>query len=126
MFEQNVLQTLFVAFAFISQALLIFNFAALGWKPHLHQKRGSIVYASGLVAFPLGIQFRSSPQARYFWFAFGLFKIWPMLGYFIDILRPINWRDPIRWQIFVPYVVLYISAPLPSGFHCGSSGQDIG
>jgi len=110
MFEQNVLQSLFVAFAFISQALLIFNFAALKWKPELQQKQGWILYASGLVALPLGILFRASAQAWYFWFAFALFTIWAMLGYFIDILRPINWRNPIRWQIFVPYLVLYISA----------------
>jgi hypothetical protein len=38
MFEQNVLQIVFVAFAFISQALLIFNFAALKWKPDFQQK----------------------------------------------------------------------------------------
>ena len=110
MFEQNVLQSLFVAFAFFSQALLIFNFAALKWKPNIHQKWRWIVYASGLIAFPLGILFWVSGQAWHFWLAFVLFTVWAMFGYVIDILRPINWRDPIRWQIFVPYLVLHISA----------------
>ena len=110
MFEQNVLQILFVAFAFISQALLIFNFATLKWKPMIQQKSGWIVYALGLIAFPLSILFWAGGQGWYFWLAFALFTIWAMFGYCIDILRPINWRNPVRWQIFVPYLVLYISA----------------
>jgi hypothetical protein len=109
MFEQNVLQILFVAFAFISQALLIFNFATLKWKPTIQRKWGWIVYAAGLIALPLAILFLIREQTRYFWLAFALFTIWAMFGYVIDTLRPINWRNPIRWQIFVPYLVLYIS-----------------
>jgi len=110
MLEKNVLESMFVAFAFISQALLIFNFATLKWKPHIQRKWGWIVYASGLISLPLAIAFWASGQAWYFWLAFTLFTIWAMFGYVIDILRPINWRDPIRWQIFIPYLGLYISA----------------
>jgi hypothetical protein len=39
-----------------------------------------------------------------------LFGAWAIFGYVVDILRPINWRSPIRWQIFAPYLALYISA----------------
>lgn len=40
MLEQNIFHSLFVAFAFISQVLLIFNFAALKWRSHLQQQWG--------------------------------------------------------------------------------------
>jgi hypothetical protein len=110
MSNSNILPLVFVAFAFISQALLIFNFVTLKWKPAIQQKYGWIVYAAGLIAFLLGILFWVNKQAWYFWLAFALFTTWALFGYIIDILRPVNWREPIRWQIFIPYVILYISA----------------
>jgi hypothetical protein len=110
MSNSNILPLVFVAFAFISQALLIFNFVTLKWKPAIQQKYGWIVYAAGLIAFLLGILFWVNKQAWYFWLAFALFTTWALFGYIIDILRPVNWREPIRWQIFIPYVILYIFA----------------
>lgn len=110
MFSQSAQQTLFVAFAFISQALLIFNFAAYKWKPGIQKKWGWIVYAFGWLALPLGLYFRAGGGPWYSWLACGLFAAWAIFGYIVDILRPINWRDPVRWQILVPYLVLYISA----------------
>jgi hypothetical protein len=110
MSNSNILPLVFAAFAFISQALLIFNFVTLKWKPAIQQKYGWIVYAAGLIAFLLGILFWVNKQAWYFWLAFALFTTWALFGYIIDILRPVNWREPIRWQIFIPYVILYISA----------------
>jgi hypothetical protein len=110
MFSQSAQQTLFVAFAFISQALLIFNFAAYKWKPDIQKKWGWIVYAFGWLALPLGLFFMASGGPWYSWLACGLFGAWAIFGYVVDILRPINWRSPIRWQIFAPYLALYISA----------------
>jgi hypothetical protein len=110
MLQQNILLSLFVAFAFISQGLLILNFAALKWRPHVQRKWGWIVYASGLISLALGILFWVSGRAWYLGFACGLFTIWTMFGYIIDVLQPIEWRKPIRWLIFIPYVILYISA----------------
>lgn len=110
MFTQTVLQTMFVAFALISQTLLILNFAAYKWKPGIQKKWGWIVYAFGWLALPLGLYFIASGGPWYSWFACILFAAWAIFGYIVDILRPVNWRGPIRWQILVPYLVLYISA----------------
>jgi hypothetical protein len=110
MFAQNSLQILFIAFAFISQVLLIFNFAAYKRKPDLQKKWGWIVYAFGWLALPLGILLLAGGETWYFWFACVLFSTWAAFGYVVDILRPLNWRDPIVWQIFIPYLVLYLSA----------------
>jgi hypothetical protein len=110
MVEQHPLLSLYVAFAFISQALLLFNFAALLWKPDLQKKWGWIVYASGLIALPLGVLLLASHLPWYFGFACVLFAGWAFFGYSVDILRPVQWRKPIRWSIFLPYVFLYICA----------------
>lgn len=37
----------------------------------------------------------------HFGLAYALFTIWAAFGYIIDILLPINWREPIRWQILI-------------------------
>ena len=112
MFDQRTLTSLFILFAFASQALLLFNFAALKWKPEIQHAWGWIVYASGLVALALGFLFLAEAQAWYYWLACFLFAVWTLFGYVVDILRPVNWRNPILWQIFIPYLALYISAQL--------------
>ena len=110
MLEQNIYDSMFVAFALISQVLFIFNFAAFKWKPRLQQQWGWIVYAAALIALPLGILFWITGQAWYFWLAFALYTIWAILGYIVDILRPINWRVPILWKVFLPYLILYLAS----------------
>ena len=102
MFELNVLWMSFVTFAFISQALLIFNFAALKWMPHIQQKWGWRAYSAGLFALLLGILFWVGGPTWYFGLVYALFTIWAAFGYIIEILLPIDWREPIRWQIFIP------------------------
>ncbi|MCX6373541.1 MAG: hypothetical protein NTX16_10785 [Actinobacteria bacterium] len=41
-----------------------------------------------------------------------LFALWAVLGAAVDLWRRIEWRDPIRWGIFVPYVGLYFWAQM--------------
>jgi hypothetical protein len=110
MLEQNIWQSLFVAFAFTSQVLLIFNFATLKWKPHIQRRWGWIVYAAGMIALPLAVLFWMNGLAWYFQLAFALYMVWAIFGSIVDILKPVNWRAPIRWSIFLTYVILYIAA----------------
>ncbi|MGE5248872.1 MAG: hypothetical protein ACM3QS_01560 [Bacteroidota bacterium] len=110
MFTQDTLPILFTAYAFLAQMLLIFNFAALRWRPRIQQRWGWIVYTTGLFALPLGILFLAAGQRWYLGLAFVLLAVWAAFGYTVDILRPVRWRQPIHWQIFAPYVLLYISA----------------
>ena len=39
-----------------------------------------------------------------------LYAAWAILGYVVDIARPVAWRSPILWPVFVPYVLLYLSS----------------
>jgi hypothetical protein len=76
--------------------LLIFNFAAFKWKPDIQKKWGWSVYAFELLALPLGILFLRSGQVWYYRLACFLFTIWALFGCVVDILRPVNWREPVR------------------------------
>jgi hypothetical protein len=110
MIERNVLQTLFALSALLIQTLLALNFAARRWWPHLERRWGWLVYAMSLPGLVLGVLFWVNNQPWYYWLATLLFATWAALGYTVDILRPINWRSPPRWAIFIPYVTLYIAA----------------
>jgi hypothetical protein len=35
-----------------------------------------------------------------------LYATWAMLGYIVDIARQVEWRSPILWPVFIPYVML--------------------
>ena len=110
MIEQSRLQLLFAAFALILQTLLVLHFAALRWRPHLQRRWGWLVYAMSLPGLALGVLFWANNRPWYEWSAFLLFAAWAALGYTVDIWRPVNWRIPLRWSIFIPYLILYLAA----------------
>jgi hypothetical protein len=101
---------LFVAFAFLSQVTLVLYFSAWRWKPDLATKWGWLIYALGIPALGLGLLFASVAQPWYYVLAFYLFVAWSAFGATVDILRPIEWRTPIRWSVLAPYLTLYIAA----------------
>lgn len=112
MIEPNLLQTLFAAFALILQVMLVLHFAALRWWPPLQRRWGWLVYAMSLPGLALGVLVWVNGRPWYEWLAFLLLAAWAALGYTVDIWRPINWRIPLRWSIFVPYLTLYLATQL--------------
>ncbi|MCB9135504.1 MAG: hypothetical protein H6636_08760 [Anaerolineales bacterium] len=34
---------------------------------------------------------------------------WAVFGYVVDIAHPVEWRSPIFWPVFLPYVLLYMA-----------------
>jgi hypothetical protein len=111
--EPNTLQILFVLFAFAVQIILIADFAARVWKPPLELRWGWLIYTLiGMAALILGVLFVVNRQPWYLAAGPLLLTAWAALGYAVDIWRPVNWRNPPRWSIFVPYVGVYVTALL--------------
>ena len=104
------LETLFAAFALAFQTALVLHFAALRYRPRWQQRWGWLVYALSLPGIALGFLFWTNSQPWYYWLATLLYAAWAALGFTVDILRPVNWRAPPRWPVFVPYVALYMAA----------------
>ena len=48
-------------------------------------------------------------EAWSFWLGGFLYLAWGIFGYVVEYLKKIEWRSPIRWSIFGPYVLLYLS-----------------
>jgi hypothetical protein len=41
-----------------------------------------------------------------------LLALWAALGAVVDLWRRIEWRSPIRWSLFIPYLALYVRAQM--------------
>jgi hypothetical protein len=46
------------------------------------------------------------------WLAGFLYLVWGVFGYWIEYVKKIEWRDPIRWSVFGPYLLLYLATVL--------------
>jgi len=104
--------TAFVLFGFAAQALLVGFFIAglrhAGWQA----TAGALVYGAGVGAIVLALSLAVSGEPWYLILAPVLYAAWAGLGVWIDVIRPIPWRDPPRLSVMGPYVGLLIVASL--------------
>lgn len=106
----SALRVVFVAFAFGVQVLLVLNFAARNWRPQLELKYGWVIYALGIVALLLAVVFAVSGQPWCTVLAFLLHAAWAGFGFYVDTYRRIEWRNPLRLPVLIPYVFLFIAS----------------
>jgi len=109
MFGLDNLDTLFVIWAFFLQIILIIHFAIR--KPFFEtytKKFGWIVYALCIPAAVISIILLLGGKSWSFWFGGFLFLIYAAYGYWIDYIKGIQWRNPLRKDIMFPYVTLYL------------------
>ena len=102
----------FVVFGFASQILLVAFFAAHLWRRANESWLGRMVYGLGIAAVVLGTAFVALGQPWYLVLAFGLYAAWSAFGTYVDVLRPIAWREPARLSILIPYAILLTVAQL--------------
>ena len=110
MFGLDKLDTLFVIWAFFLQIILIIHFAIR--KPFFEsytKKFGWIVYALCIPAAVISLILLLGGKTLSFWIGGFLFLIYSVYGYWIDYVKKISWRNPLRKDIMFPYVTLYLS-----------------
>lgn len=110
MIGQPELKVAFAIFALAVQGILAAHFAAYRWRPALHRQWGWLAYAISLPGLALGGLCWLGHLPWVYWLAPALLAAWAALGYTVDLWRPVNWRVPLRWSIFVPYLALYLAA----------------
>jgi hypothetical protein len=44
------------------------------------------------------------------WLGGFIYLAWAIFGYVVEYVLRIQWRSPIRWATFGPYVILYLAA----------------
>ena len=125
MFAQDRLDTLFVIFAFFVQVVLVVFFAARKWAFDMAMQFGWIVFALGIPAAILSVVLLIRGKPWYLWLAGFLFAAWAVFGYTVDIARPVEWRSPILWPVFIPYVMLYLSSLVLYWWSVGFIGRPL-
>ena len=104
------LDNIFIAWAFFFQIVLIIHFAL---RKRLFEsytmKFGWIVYALCIPALIISIFLLRGGKSWSFWLGGFLFLFYAAFGYWVDYVLKIQWRDPLRLSIMIPYVFLYLS-----------------
>lgn len=104
--------TAFAVFALASQAILLLYFAGRRWRLAAAEKYGWVAYAFGGLGAALGIWLLFVGAS---WRLFAgplLFATWATYGAWVDLLRRVEWRWPIHWNVFGPYLTLYLAAQM--------------
>jgi hypothetical protein len=104
------LETLFVAWAFLFQIVLIIHFVLRRWFFDTYiMQYGWIVYALSVPAAALSMLLLLGGKTWSLWLGGFIYLVWALYGYIVEYVRGIQWRNPIRWSIFIPYVFLYLA-----------------
>ena len=109
MFNLDFLDTLYVLFAFLFQIVLIAHFAARRWAFDFALRYGPLVYTLALPAVVLSAAQIAAGKPWYLWLAGLLYAEWALFGYYVEYVAEIEWRSPIRWTVFIPYIGLYLA-----------------
>jgi hypothetical protein len=102
-------EALFVFSTFLFQASLIAHFALRKWRFELAMRYGWLVYALSIPIAILSMVLLLDGKNWYLWLGGFIYFTWGIYGYWIEYVKKIEWRDPIRWTIYGPYIFLYIS-----------------
>jgi hypothetical protein len=109
MLGSDILETLFVLSAFLFQVILIIHFALRKWHFDLTMRYGRIVYALSIPAVAISIFILLGGKIWSLWLSGFIYLIWAIYGYTVEYVRGIQWRSPVRWSIFGPYVFMYLA-----------------
>ena len=102
-------QILFIFAAFLFQLILLIHFALRKWHFDLAMRFGPIVYALSLPAAVVSVILLRSGREWSLWLGGFLYLIWATYGIIVEYIYKIEWRNSLRWPIFVPYVILYLA-----------------
>ena len=104
------LDLLFVVWAFFFQIVLVVHFAVRKRFFESYTARfGWIVYALSIPSVVVSIILLLGGNTWSFWLGGFLFLAFAAYGYWVDYVKGIQWRKPLRLSIMFPYVFLYLA-----------------
>ena len=104
------LDGLFIVRAFLIQVVLIVHFALR--KPFLEsyaKRYGWIVYALCIPAAAISVILLLGGKSWSYWLGGFLFVLYAAFGYWVDFVAKIQFRNPFRLSVAIPYVLLYLA-----------------
>jgi len=86
------------------------HFAVRRRRLDLVMRYGWIVYALSLPAAGVSLVLLNAGRESSLWLGSFLFLVWAIFGYVVEFtLHITDWRSSVRWEILVPYVILYLA-----------------
>lgn len=106
----NGQRILFVAWAFLFQVVLIVHYLLRRWAFESYVlKYGWIVYALSVPAVLVSLLLMSGGETWSLWTGGFIYLVWAAYGYWVEYVQRIQWRNPVQWRVFGPYVFLYLA-----------------
>lgn len=109
MSDLDGLDVLFIIWAFLFQIILIIHFALRKWRFEAAMRYGPLVYALGIPAAVISIILLLEGKDWTFWLGGFIYIVWGIFGYWVEYVKKIQWRNPPRWGVLVPYICLYLA-----------------
>jgi hypothetical protein len=110
MINLSVPDITYLIMAFVFQSILICHFALRKFRFEQVIHYGWIVYAAGIPFALVSLFLLLSGASWYFYLGGFIYLLWAVYGYIVEYVRNIEWRSPIRWAIFGPYITSYLAA----------------
>lgn len=111
MFGLDSFDSLFIIWAFVLELVLIIHFALR--KPFFEAytlKFGWLVYALSIPGALISLVILAAGKSWSFWLGGILYLFFSAYGYWIDYIKAIPWRKPLRKEILFPYIALYLGS----------------
>lgn len=106
----DALDLLFIITAFSFQVILIIHFAMRRWRFNTAMRYGPVVYLLGIPAAAVSLALLLGGKPWGLWLGGFLWLAWGAFGYWVEYIKKVTeWRSPIRWGIFIPYILLYLA-----------------
>lgn len=106
----NRYDKLFVVTSFFIQIVLLIYFGVRKWQFDLALTWGWLVYALAIPALIVSMILLKNRKPWFLWIAGFFFTMWAILGFVVDIVYPVAWREPMYLPVFIPYVLLYLAS----------------
>ncbi len=104
------LNKLFVVWSFFLQIILILHFALR--KPLMEsytEKFGWIIYALSNPSVIISLILLRGGKSWSFWLGGFLFILYAAFGFWVDYVAKIQFRNPFKPFIAIPYIILYLA-----------------
>jgi hypothetical protein len=110
MSDLDKLDRLYIVWAFIFQVVLIIHFLVRKrFFENYTLKYGWIVYALCIPAVVISVLLIRGGKSWSFWLGGFLFLLFAAFGFWIDYVAKIQFRNPLRLSVAIPYALLYLS-----------------
>lgn len=112
MFGLEPLEAVYASVALLFQLILVVHFSVRRWRFETALRYGWIVYGLGPPYAALSVFLLLAGAPWWMWAGGFLYLVWAVFGFTVEYLRHLEWRRPVRWAIFVPYLTLYLATTM--------------